>query len=1274
MQKAYTNSDASEDDVSSKGNNQTENQSAPDTVTENVLPSESGGILEGKIEEKDSINKIVEEPPKESKIDSDPVRILQLSQAVLVPESLDDDEGSLIIPPTPVESGSIPFIVPSTPSDEKCEDKEEPLEKEDREDEPPEVDKEADAGKKDIIDVTPPNLAPSRKLSESFDDQSQNTFSLTETDFRNGESEGFTEPSFAQKDDKNHESNHETKSTEGEDWNLHLSASEPTQSLQFVLDAEAEDDEKDELEDGISKEEDKKISTTSSDVPPVKEKPLTEPECVDPETEDGEPKKQESESLSLNSSGIEKPVFNIETPPVLSVSAVPEKSTAPVETSAAQSDVEDSKDSKADQSDGNQDSSYNHEKGLPEEEASKDDDASSGEMPSLETAQPVSPVPEKDSEAEQESLDTEKKKSPAHESEAVDSAEAEKETVDEPNVTEAPPPSNNDNTTQVQSAPDLKPVEKGIEISDDHKSVLSQGTEKTQSFIGSSQESPPSKEIFSFNDASSFIEQCDAHFGRKPSDPDSVLNSKPGETVNFMHIVVSKKDMKVYQTVYLLDELSKIPYFPGGISPQTSSTSTSTSKKSLHHSSLMSGDLGDISSSLSSKSPPSSAGFQQNSKYIQTIGPFESSQDANMLTITGINEDSFITSTRKTPLKSKNIRDDRNNKTLVGKAISDSTSSSTEDYRFLKPDNSHTLKRSAGRKRRYAKDNPPDGSLTPAPTTLHKESVSLKRKILTSSSSSSARTPSSHKKNIKNVKRSSKKKRKVIVPEENVSDDACMDAEPDDADMLPLEEDPNLSSSDRILPGVRVMARWKDGYYYPGEVLSKDIDNSWRTKFDDGAVHTIVESNMVKIAQLPKQCSVLVRSADDYFDPGIITGHYRDGQESGYIVEQDNGLTKRYARGSVILTADQASLILGVKANMVSPSSSAVSLDNIVSGKRKRTPVLASSSSASPALRTRLKRKAKNPDPNLQSTAESEAVSDSVTPKAPIKTGKRRALATEESTDQSSKPQENEPSCDVIVEEKDEEATEKEPSTTGTGKKIFEGYAFLISQADQPLPESATLTPNSDLENSEEDSCGHFDKKHLSSLIEAEGGVVYDSFEECQKATSTSNVYLLAKTHLRTIKYMQCLATGIPCVKHIWITQSCYAGEVLNYHSYVLPAGSSVLEDRIIEWHGKADALLDLKISLIAEKNKAFLDTWTPVLLAAKADLVQKSSLLSYAVKDTSVIDIVVTDSSCPKKFLTAAERNRIPVVSSEWVIQCLICGFRLPHDAHPKFRHNYTE
>lgn len=1265
MQKAYTNSDASEDDVSSKGNNQTENQSASDTVAENVLPSESGSILEGKTEEMDSISKIVGDTQKEDTIENYPVHVLQLSQAVLVPESL-DDEGSLIIPPTPIESGSIPFIVPSTPTDEKCEDQEKPSEK-DGEDETSGVDKEADAEKRKDVDLTPPNLVPTTKLLESPDDQSQNTFSLTEPDFRNGESEDFTETSFTEKDDKKHdESNHDSKG-EGEDWGLHLSASEATQSLQFVLDDEAEDEKKDEVEeDGISREEDKNISAGSDDIiSPVKEKSLSEPEYVEPEIEDGEAKKPESELLNLNSSPTrEEPVFHIETP-AINVSAATEKSAALDETcSTVQPDNEDSKASKTDQSDRIQDSSDN-EKDLPEEQACEDEEANSEEVRSPKTSHRESPVPEKDVGAEEESPDTEKKKSPAHESEDVESKKSEKEATDEPDMTPPPPPSNSGNTPQVQSAEDLKLVEKEAEV-DDRKAVLSQSTEKTQSFVGSSQESPPSRRIFSFTDVNSFVEQCDAHFGRKPSDPESVLNSKPGEVVNFMYAVISKKDAEVYQTVYFLDELSKIPYFSGNISPQTS-TSTSTSKKSLHHSSLMSGELGDISSSLSSKSPPSSAGFQQDSKYIQTLASFESSQDANMLTITELNEGSFITSTRKTPIKSKNIRD---NKTLGGKKISDTTGSSTEEARFVRPANSSASKRSVGRKRRYAKDNPPDGSLLPASTTLPKESVPLKRKIISSSSSSSSKTPiGSHK---KNAKQNAKKKRKVNIPEENVSDEACMEAEPADAEVLSIEEDPNLSSSDRILPGVRVMARWKDGYYYPGEVISQVSDTSWKTKFDDGATHTIPEENMVKIAQLPKQCSVLVRSADDYFDPGIITGHFRDGQECGYIVEQDNGLTKRYPRACVILTADQASLILGINASIVSPSSSAVSLDNIVSGKRRRTPVLATS--ASPALRTRLKRKAKNPDPNLQSTAESEGVSDAVTPKGSGKTSKRRALITAESPDKSPKLQETEPSCDVIEEERKEETTEKDSSTTGTGKKLFEGFAFLLSQTDQLPDESAALTPNSDLENSEEGLSGQFDKKHVSSLIEAEGGVVYDSFEECQKAASATNVYLLASTYLRTIKYMQCLATGIPCVRHTWITHSCCAGEVLDYRSYVLPAGFSVLEDKVVEWHGKTDALKGLKISLIAERNKAFLDTWTPVLLAAKADLVQKSSLLSYAVKDTSVIDIVVTDSSCPKKFLTAAERNRLPVVSSEWVIQCLICGFRLPHDAHPKFRHNYTE
>lgn len=55
------------------------------------------------------------------------------------------------------------------------------------------------------------------------------------------------------------------------------------------------------------------------------------------------------------------------------------------------------------------------------------------------------------------------------------------------------------------------------------------------------------------------------------------------------------------------------------------------------------------------------------------------------------------------------------------------------------------------------------------------------------------------------------------------------------------------------------------------------------------------------------------------------------------------------------------------------------------------------------------------------------------------------------------------------------------------------------------------------------------------------------------------------------------------------------------------------------------------------------------------------------------VFDVVVTDPSCPASVLKCAEALQLPVVSQEWVIQCLIVGERIGFKQHPKYKHDYV-
>lgn len=53
--------------------------------------------------------------------------------------------------------------------------------------------------------------------------------------------------------------------------------------------------------------------------------------------------------------------------------------------------------------------------------------------------------------------------------------------------------------------------------------------------------------------------------------------------------------------------------------------------------------------------------------------------------------------------------------------------------------------------------------------------------------------------------------------------------------------------------------------------------------------------------------------------------------------------------------------------------------------------------------------------------------------------------------------------------------------------------------------------------------------------------------------------------------------------------------------------------------------------------------------------------------------DVVVTDHACPSLVEKSVTSQEVPLVSSEWLIQSLICGERLGFQDKPHYRHDYS-
>ena len=132
-----------------------------------------------------------------------------------------------------------------------------------------------------------------------------------------------------------------------------------------------------------------------------------------------------------------------------------------------------------------------------------------------------------------------------------------------------------------------------------------------------------------------------------------------------------------------------------------------------------------------------------------------------------------------------------------------------------------------------------------------------------------------------------------------------------------------------------------------------------------------------------------------------------------------------------------------------------------------------------------------------------------------------------------------------------------------------------------------------------------------------------------EQGKDAKKVFLLASSHLRTLKYLYCVARGIPCVAQKWIADSVAAvsssitvpvlslywlnvaqilvsfnylqKEVLDWEKYRLSPGWSLEENRLADMHSNFP-LEGLRVGLCTYKEDT-INTWQKLVPAAKGKI-----------------------------------------------------------------------
>ncbi|XP_021358532.1 uncharacterized protein LOC110453742 isoform X2 [Mizuhopecten yessoensis] len=595
-------------------------------------------------------------------------------------------------------------------------------------------------------------------------------------------------------------------------------------------------------------------------------------------------------------------------------------------------------------------------------------------------------------------------------------------------------------------------------------------------------------------------------------------------------------------------------------------------------------------------------------------------------------------------------------------------------------------------------DGIPCGQTTVRTTVQSSDGVEGKDGVKFTKETETASTTSTNPKSLKRRKRSdtSGSRSSEISPQISYQDPTL--ARPDkDLPCTPPTRGSSIKSETAV--GARVLARWKDGFYYPGSI-AQILKSKYQVRFDDGDVRFVKVSDLLLIERLPVGQSVFVQSKSGFFEPGIITDHKSPTKTSGqpclYVVEQDNGKNAQFRCSQVILSEDQAQcLVIDIGANIhtspsgpppTTPKPADVSLDNLMDSKRRtssryeqhtiaKESVPSSTSKSKMAAPTASASHASSVKRKRGGMVTSNPVATSTPTPAKVSTSRLKtavvgldASPVGAAVSSPVTPRRSPRKARIGLFHTNRDVRPRRKTT------LFRGMVFLLTHVDKMAAqkeEEKMILEDSSLDVSTDDSSPHdepaipFDKNELKILIEDGGGIVLDKYSE-PEVSSARQCILLSDTYQRTVKYFQFLAAGRLCLSHVWVYDCCSEDKLMDYKAYLLQSGISLEKRRLIEWKPTCNLLVNMRI-MVESTTDRFREEWTNIIQISEGIVETKIKTRDHQV------NVIVTDSTCSSSVLRRAKQLGVPVVSTEWMIQNLINGQIMAYDGHPRYRYDYT-
>ena len=142
--------------------------------------------------------------------------------------------------------------------------------------------------------------------------------------------------------------------------------------------------------------------------------------------------------------------------------------------------------------------------------------------------------------------------------------------------------------------------------------------------------------------------------------------------------------------------------------------------------------------------------------------------------------------------------------------------------------------------------------------------------------------------------------------------------------------------------------------------------------------------------------------------------------------------------------------------------------------------------------------------------------------------------------------------------------------------------------------------------------------------------------------------------------FLMGIAYGFMRINYHWVNHSLSEGRLMDRNNYVVPMGYSKIKEAEVENHEvrvKLTGLMKNTNVLLASKEETFCEDWKPLLTRLGASVCSRTK--GKIDRSLPKIDVLIADegSNVPEGLVKDARSKDVPVVSSEWVIQCLING-----------------